>query len=304
MTKFSLAVTMPQRHAQWYSMTIEMAQPTHNTSSQSHPQINCLCVYFNGLKSKDGGILSEKGETGHKMAIVASPLDGQVEAVSIGSALKGEGYVPGKLNLPRPRRYALAAAAAWGLLYLCGTPWLSQTEWLGAQALELLTQMNGPERKIFDKVPILNQTFKNKTSAANTTGSEVTSSDSTTQPPAHQIQNAQIRNKALFALGVLLTELCLGRSFDKLRVETRNPVESDTSAMIDDLQLVNQLQDRIYDEAGDHYANAVFRCVRCEFPGRDITKNFDFSSFRKDFFEQVVVPVQATFELLPNSGVI
>ncbi|KAI6368842.1 hypothetical protein MCOR31_005399 [Pyricularia oryzae] len=83
--------------------------------------------------------------------------------------------------------------------------------------------------------------------------------------------SGSVRNGTLFALGILLIELGLNQSFEQLR---------------DD----------------ESYGYAVQRCLRFEFPGRDVTKSIQFDQFRHQFFFLCVfAPVQATFALLASS---
>jgi hypothetical protein len=128
---------------------------------------------------------------------------------------------------------------------------------------------------------------------------------------ADQFQDWQIRNKTLFALGILLIELCLNRSFGELRRESQmyNPnfsgnitlKEAVSSTASEDYAIAEMQTDKVYLEAGYLYGYAVQRCLRYEFPGRDVTKNFQFRQFRANFFSGVVAPIQATFSMIPGS---
>lgn len=71
--------------------------------------------------------------------------------------------------------------------------------------------------------------------------------------------------------------------------------------MLEDYAVAEMQTDKVYLEAGYSYGYAVQRCLRCEFPGRDVTKNFQFQQFRMDFFNGVVAPIQATYALIPSS---
>ena len=93
-------------------------------------------------------------------------------------------------------------------------------------------------------------------------------------------------------------ELCLNTSFHDLRQLFPG---SQTTAIDDDSIAVVKV-DEVYLEAGDAYGYAVQRCLRCEFPGRDITKSFDFAQFRRHFYDGVVAPVQAVYMRLPASS--
>lgn len=123
--------------------------------------------------------------------------------------------------------------------------------------------------------------------------------------PADRFQSSQIRNKTLFALGILLIKLCLNRPFEDIRAEWLHSTGADptsASTIVDDYEIANLQADSIYLEAGDSYGYAVLRCLRCEFAGRDVTKSFDFEQFRKHFFNGVVAPIQATFSMLPATS--
>jgi len=119
-------------------------------------------------------------------------------------------------------------------------------------------------------------------------------------------QSNLIRNRTLFALGILLIELCLNKTFDQLRQESHSDsfgASLGVTSPPDDYEIANAQMQNVYLEAGDFYGYAVQRCLRYEFPGRDVTKTFEFEQFRRDFFSCVVAPVQTTYSLLPSSYV-
>lgn len=116
------------------------------------------------------------------------------------------------------------------------------------------------------------------------------------------VQDGLVHNKILSALGVFLIELGLHLPFEKLREQYAGASTSqaiDMFSPLKDLDLAVELADRIYFDAGPAYANAIKRCLRCEFPGRDKGKHFGNDSFKQEFFNLVVAPVQATFDLTP-----
>lgn len=66
---------------------------------------------------------------------------------------------------------------------------------------------------------------------------------------------------------------------------------------MDDYTLANKhLLNHVYLEAGDDYGYATQRCIGFEFRGRDATKTFDNEQFCQHFFNDVVAPLQATYE--------
>jgi len=210
---------------------------------------------------------------------------------------QARGQSPSAPLLSRKDRYALAAAASWAVLYLAGSPWIAP-DWSGHEELQMLFENHqAPELRHH---PTISSLFKKAS------GQPVYPSAPTINPPiAHQLdqlRSSLIRNRTLFSLGIILIELCLNRSFDQLRQEIQaDSFSASLGVKPDDYEIADALMQRVYLEAGDFYGYAVQRCLRCEFPGRDISKSFEFEQFRKDFFSYVVAPVQATFSLLPST---
>ncbi|CAG7559855.1 unnamed protein product [Fusarium equiseti] len=188
------------------------------------------------------------------------------------------------------------SASSWAVLYLCGSPWLDD-DWDGKNHLQLFleeAQGAGPASLQAD-YPSISQLFK-PTSQRLSSGSI---------NPVTDFQNSQIRNKTLFNLGILLIELCPNKTLDQLRRELRpNGFAASVGVLSpepSDFEVANRLTEDIYLEAGHSYGYAVQRCLRCEFPGRDVTKDFEFQPFRRHFFNGVVAPIQVTFEMQPAS---
>ncbi|KAK3339683.1 hypothetical protein B0T25DRAFT_361481 [Lasiosphaeria hispida] len=173
-------------------------------------------------------------------------------------------------TVSRKDRFAIAAAATWAVLYLCGTPWLE--DWMGLSTIVMGTQTKEPAISCALKPPF-------QSSRASTSKQPVPPSDG-------------VRNGVLFTLGVVLTELCLNTTLGELRSQTKEELS--------DFELADRVSDLIYLDAGQSYGYAVQRCLRCEFPGRDTTKSLEFEQFRKVFFDGVVAPVQAAFLLQCN----
>lgn len=103
-----------------------------------------------------------------------------------------------------------------------------------------------------------------------------------------------IPNPTLFSLGILLIEICLARTLDDLRtiddcdsdVEMTNPTMATDYATA--IRLLNN--DRILEESGEPYADAVRRCISCNFgPTKTDLEN---ESFRQAVYSGVVVPLE------------
>lgn len=202
--------------------------------------------------------------------------------------------IPSPNALSRKQRFGIAASAVWAVLFLCNSPWLSEK--LDQDEIQFLLDDCGANTQY---EPAGNTCVSHRfcRQAADPESSVSTSA-------TVQFQNGQIRNQTLFALGILLIELCLNRPFADLRRESQlysQTLSEVGTQAIEDYAVAEKLIDKVYLEAGNLYGYAVQRCLRCEFPGRDITKTFHFQQFRKNFFSGVVAPIQATFALIPTS---
>lgn len=198
--------------------------------------------------------------------------------------------VPDGYLLSRKDRFAVAAAAAWAVLFLADSPWISP-DWNGRDVLYMFFENAAPFTHSYPTVSFAFRGLAGSPHPAAVTQSEL-------------LESSLVRNKTLFSLGILLIELCLNKPFERLRQESH---ADNFSASLgvglppDDYEIANTQMQNVYLEAGDIYGYAVQRCLRCEFPGRDVTKNFEFEEFRRNFFSYVVAPVQATYSLLPSS---
>ena len=192
--------------------------------------------------------------------------------------------IPPHVALSAKDRYGLAAAAAWAILYLSCTPWLNNP-WERQQVNVFLESTNAGREKL-SRNPCISYLFETQP-----TLSSLSSVD--------RFNSSQIRNRTLFSLGILLIELCINKPFEEF--QPRGPVGSTATTMSDDFRIAESKIDEVYNQAGDSYGYAVQRCLRCEFPGRDVTKSLDFSTFRRHFYNSVVAPVQATYITYPAS---
>jgi hypothetical protein len=191
---------------------------------------------------------------------------------------------PPHLSLSAKQRYGLAAAAAWAVLHLSCTPWLNDS-W-DREQVNVFLESATAGREIISQNCCIPYLFETQASPS-------------TLIPADRFHNNQVRNKTLFTLGIILIELCINKSFDDFRLQ--GPAGSTVVTIPDDFKIAESKIDEVYNQAGDSYGYAVQRCLRCEFPGRDVTKNFDFSAFRRHFYNSVVAPVQATYIRYPAS---
>ena len=262
-------------------------QSTITTPHSANDKISCLCV---GVRkdftaSVDLGYLPDPDqEQGRKFHLsCASKTDPSIVTIM---PLKSLFLVqpvpphqpPPHLALSAKQRYGLAAALAWAILHFSCTPWLDDT-WDGEQ-VNVFLESTAAGREHLSRNPCISYLFETHATLSALT-------------PTDHFNSNQIRNKTLFALGILLIELCINKSFEEFRQQ--GDTGSSATTILDDLKIAESKIDEVYNQAGDSYGYAVQRCLRCEFPGRDITKKFEFSTFRRHFYNNVVAPVQATY---------
>ncbi|TRX91837.1 hypothetical protein FHL15_007156 [Xylaria flabelliformis] len=295
----------PGENSRSLTNSLNIPNTTFSNSPQTTPakkqEIHCLCDYLKRATQHDSGYIPDPDAVDNRLLVNLIPSTSQyMETASLPSFLglsKSNQKPPSRIALSRKQRFSIAAAAVWAILYLYGSPWMGK-DWSGKNEIQLFIEGSGMARQL-EEFPTLVYIFR---SALQQQPRSCEASIS----EAERFQSNQIRSKELYALGILLIELCLDTTFELIRRESQEnggpsaPLSINSSA-VDDFEIANRQTDRIHLEAGDSYGYAVQRCLRCEFPGRDVTKMFDFSQFRHNFFNGVVAPVHATYMMLPAS---
>lgn len=98
-----------------------------------------------------------------------------------------------------------------------------------------------------------------------------------------------VRNETIFALGIVLIELCLWAGLEKLR-STEDLSNDGTPNSLIDYLTARRLVNDVYDEGGGRYGDAVRRCIHCEFDQRKVS--LDVEAFRESFHQGVVQPLE------------
>lgn len=178
------------------------------------------------------------------------------------------------LNELTKRRLALSLAT--GLMRMHDTPWI-RGQW-GAR--EVIVQRAG--RMIAtDHALLMAELQKNNRNKTARTD------DRYFQP------SALIKNEMLFALGVLLIELCLEKSFQELRSE-QDFAQTVSYRELADYLIVNRLLNLVYKKAGVRYGDVVQRCVGCEFGGS--SKDLNDPGFKRIVYGSVVQELEREVE--------
>ncbi|KAK0630476.1 hypothetical protein B0T17DRAFT_636598 [Bombardia bombarda] len=205
-----------------------------------------------------------------------------------------------KSPLHQKQRFFVAAAVSLGLLFFCDSDWMEEG-WDGKDHVQLFTEGDmAHESGIVTISPTLSCILNSAPrSSPQARGEERPISDE------ERFQRHQILNKDPFVLGILLIELCLNKTFEQLcrpyRDDSDSRFSSSGATAVGDYEIALMLKDDVILDAGDLYGHAVERCLRCQFPGRDVTKRLSFQQFRTEYFEQVVAPVYATYDTIPGS---
>lgn len=246
---------------------------TSASSQQALNEIKDLCESIQKSRMSKCGmclgyLLDQVGARRHALYWPEEPLVARntLSSVSLESLLKGDGTARSKqpkLSVAESRRLALALSL--GVLRLHDTPWLSH-RW-GRKDITLFEQ-NGT---VLAKHPFVSANFQQATQ------------------DCAQKSSPAIRNETLFALGVVLIELCMGDSFDSMFLpEDLSPDGSKHAAS--DFLAANRLVDRVYDQAGKRYGDAVRRCILCEFDQRKSSLKDD--AFRRAVYDNVVAVLE------------
>lgn len=190
--------------------------------------------------------------------------------VSLASALRG-------LTVAESRRLALSLAS--GMLRLHDTPWMAK-QW-GRNEVTLFKKGNS----LLAQHPFLTVGLTDLQAMPSTPGQYFAASPS-------------IRNETIFALGILLIELCMRKPFDDLILPSDlNP--DGTKHPASDYFAANNVLDQIYAEAGLAYGDVVRRCVLCDFDHRKTS--LTDSAFRKKVYEGVVAILEQEAGHYPSS---
>jgi hypothetical protein len=253
----------PTKAVKW--VTESTLSPSVSVTSIKPPpyseiaQISDLCLAFkdySGTTECMGYIIDDATMHHHIYPVVHPPYAELPAPISLYKRLTTP-----TSKLTRKERLQLALTLAASVLQLHKTPWLNER---------------------FTKNDIL---FLNSTS-----GPYVSRSFLSTPPPPPEKTTPKtlpiVRNETIFALGVLLIELCLGHSLESLRLEE----DLSPDAKLTDYMTARRLVSEVYDEGGGRYGDAVRRCIHCEFDQRKAS--LDVEGFRECFFRGVVVPLE------------
>lgn len=267
--------------------------PTASTSSVGRrprapdqiPEIKDLCASLTGLQSRDDGVcvgyLTDSTTTmRHGIYRPSQHIVGQdaTAVLSLGEILASQDMVR---HLSTGDRRRLAAALALMMLHLHDTPWLAK-QW-GSKEIVFFERRG---RISIDHAFLLASVACPSTSQVATSGSNL-----------YFATNPSIVNEPLFALAVLLIELCQGKPFKELI--TPDDLQADGSRHpASEFFAACRQSIKISDEAGKEYGDVVRACIHCRFnPNLASLKNV---AFRDAVYENVFAILQKEADRYPR----
>ncbi|KAF2492766.1 hypothetical protein BU16DRAFT_592578 [Lophium mytilinum] len=180
-------------------------------------------------------------------------------------------------RITRSDRLNIAFIVASSVLQLYRTPWLDET-W-GKEDIWFMQRPGGQ----VDPAPFVSRQF---------------STPQGTRDDAlrctNVARNKLVRNPWLFALGVLLIELCYGMSIEDLGTSEDGGSEGGVASSEFFTALRIAQDDGIYTEAGERYGDAVRRCIHCDFDQR--VTNLDAEEFRQAVYDRVIASLEADWK--------
>ena len=104
----------------------------------------------------------------------------------------------------------------------------------------------------------------------------------------------------LFALGVMLLELCFGNTLEDNPVRHLYMGNDGKPNDFTDFATANHWQESVLGEIGPDYAEAVRKCILCAFPHP--YKDLSDDHFSEAIHAEVVIPVKATLQFMDSNA--
>lgn len=185
-------------------------------------------------------------------------------------------------KLSKRQRLEIAVILASSILQLHQSPWLSEI-WSKSDIYFFFSGLNR------DKCPLIDHAYVSRKFQS------LGSTDNLQNTPEFKNQDSLdcwIVEKTLFALGIVLIELCLNRPLEDLSSTIANKAVAEPRSLIGDYQTALSNMDAVFDEGGEQYAYVVQRCLKCEFGLLDREKHLDSDYFKGLVYEGVIVPLK------------
>jgi hypothetical protein len=180
------------------------------------------------------------------------------------------------IGLSEKQRHQIAVALSYSVLQFYDSPWIN--DFWGEEDIYFFTSTNHFQRlEISD--PCFSRSFPKLQGPV----------DSYHHLLAHFI-DIHIPNKPLFALCIILLELCLDMTFNELHEVSS--VDNSQRSALEKYQIVDENIDLAFEKWGETFGQVLQRCRNPEFGLRNSEKRMDYDKFRCHVYEGIVVPLE------------
>jgi hypothetical protein len=234
--------------------------------------IDDLCEELLSKRKQAGciGFLNDESNREYYIHTVYPPttLGDDLSLAQLLSRKQSEG-IPALLGRDK---YELAVILATSILQLHSTPWLDRNNWKEHIRFVRAKGKKSPFAYIQKRFDAHVQTA------------------ASAQRARRGSFSSPIRNETIFALGITLIELSLGRTLRYF--ETADDLGPDGQPnFLTDLSIAQRLvMEEVSQKEGERYANTVNRCINCIFDGID--PSLEDEQFRQAFYQSAVVPLK------------
>lgn len=106
-----------------------------------------------------------------------------------------------------------------------------------------------------------------------------------------------IPSKVLFALAIMLVELCLDKTLVEMRhLSSVKESRVQKTSLLDDYEMAHGQLNAVYQKGGSNYGDVVQRCLKCEFNITPKEKKLNVEKFRLLVYEGVVAPLEDNYK--------
>lgn len=240
----------------------------------SRERIEDLCTALRTHHSKPGclGFLEAQDSRHYLHAVACTRLQGSVQTSASLRSLIAVPSSTAPFHIQGRNKYELAAVLAAAVLHLGSTPWLNggwnsdHIHFIPAEGEQFAS------RCVFLPVPF----------------------DSPAYPKpgvSTRVQRDFVRNETVFALGLVLIELSLGREvLSKAHMQASDLSSDGQPTLMTEFSIATRLIKDVGKFEGERYQSVAHKCIWGAF--RAIESDLTDRNFAKEFFEHVVMPLR------------
>lgn len=183
-------------------------------------------------------------------------------------------------------RLKIALTLASTVLQLYDSPWIDSV-WSGRN-IQFLSSKSADSYEASINGPFVSTSFHGPTSASH---------PQQLAPTSSSLVDSLVPSKVLFALAIMLVELCLDKALVEMRqISPGEETGARKTTLLDDFKTANEQLNAVYQKSGSNYGDVVQRCLKCEFNITPKQKRLDFEKFRHLVYEGVVAPLEDNYK--------